>query len=253
MNKEELYQKVVALHEQGYGSRRIAKMLGVDRKSFEHWIYPVRGKLCKPRLEPDLNPSPELAYVLGVLLSDGFLYYASRKYSIILRAKDKDFVAEFRRCLLKVSKRKVCFFRCKDGLWHASCACKKLYMFLDNKLKHFETINDNLDCFIRGFADGDGCAYISNRKYGYVTVQLDNTNLSLLRFIQKLLKDSFEIHSRIYVTTGSEKTKKTPWRLRIDRQASVVAFARYIGFATRRKNRVAKKVRPPIVKRMRSV
>jgi hypothetical protein len=41
MNREELYQQAVALHNEGYGSRRIVKILGVPtkKKLVDQWIY----------------------------------------------------------------------------------------------------------------------------------------------------------------------------------------------------------------------
>jgi len=241
MNSTELYQKVVALHEQGFGSRRIAKILDVDSGLFEHWIYP-KGTLCKPRPNPDLTPCPELAYLLGVLLSDGFLYYGNRHYRITLRAKDKDFVAEFRRCLLKVSKRKVSFFKCSDGLWCASCSCKKLYLYLQDKKSHFEIMDYNISCFIRGFADGDGCATISDKKYGYVSVTMYNSNLPLLIFIQRLLEAHFDISATIRKHTWSEKTRKQPYRLQIHRQSDILKYAKFVGFHIKRKQIVLENI-----------
>jgi len=244
LNPEELYEKVQALHREGYGSRRIAKMLGVDRKLFERWIYPNnRGKLCKPRPEPDLTPSRELAYVIGARLGDGTVTKYGRHYAITLKAKDKDFVETFHQCLAKVSRRKVHFFQCKGGYWQTTVYSKPLFSFLKSKnIEDYITIIESFpEDFIRGFADAEGSVNIS-KKYHYVRITLDNTDFSLLNTIRKLLLNSFNIHSKIRKTTGSKKTRKIPYRLEIWKQRDVAIFAQFIGFTIKRKAGKLRKV-----------
>lgn len=240
MNNEELYEEVVALHKVGYGSRRIAKILNVDRKSFERWIYP-RGTLCKPRPEPDLTPTPELSYLIGARLGDGFVYRSKvwRKYIIALRAKDKDFVEKFRDCLVQVSRRKVCFFQVSEGYWHTQTNSKPLYLWLKSKdvFRYNRIIKQFPAEFIRGVADSEGCVVILKGKYNYVYVDIANTDLKLLKCIQTLLWSYFQIASyiRLQCVYMLGESKKSYYRLEIRKQLEVAKFAISIGFVIKRK------------------
>lgn len=230
MNPEELYEKVFALHREGYGSRRIAKLLDVSRKKFEHWLY--QG--FKPRPEPDLTPSSELAYVVGAVLGDGTVSKGCRSYNIRLAVKDQDFVCEFRKCLLKVAKRKVSlFFRGKENLWIATTSCKHLYLYF--KRGNFEDVSKNFPAdFICGFADAEGSATIDER-YGYIRISLANTNLSILENIREILKNQFTIDSKIYRGKKYGRAKKTCYCLQILNQIDVAKFSKSIGFKIQRK------------------
>ena len=238
----------------------------MDRKKFEHWIYPVAptGKLTKPRRDPNLKPTAEISYILGVLLGDGFLYRnkADRRHSISLHAKDKDFVQEFHSCLSKVSHRKVSFFQRGDGLWVSTVSCKPLFLFLKEELENIQSVADKYmpSLLIRGFADSDGGVYLTKRKYQnrtykYVIIKLYNTDVSILELMKRLLKTQFQIFSCIRRGGGS---KKACFTLGIYRRENVVMFAKTVGFTIERKVKrlggsVLKKVRPPVVKRLKAV
>jgi len=240
LDSEELYKEVVTLHAQGFGSRRIAKMLGVPerRKSIEQWIYPLRkGKTSKPRTNPDLTPSPELSYLVGARLGDGTVYKNRRwrKYAITLRAKDRDFVEYFRDCLTKVSRRKVSFFYNENmRMWIASVSSKPLYLFLRSKnVYDYAVVEPFPSGFIRGLADAEGSVCISKR-YKYVRVEISNTDKALLEYTKSLLLKYFGISSQI-CGKGKTRGNKVAYKLLISKQLDVAKFARMIGFAIRRK------------------
>jgi len=242
-NGELLYKKVIELHNQGFGSRRIAKLLNLtdcERKAIERWIYPHKGRVCKPRTLPDLTPSPQLSYVIGVRLGDGTVYHNKkyRNYEVKLKAKDREFVEHFQYCLSKVSRRKVSLYKTKDGFWEAKASSKPLYLFLKTKrVTNYRSIIERFPSeFIRGFADSEGNVSYSNDKYAYVRITMSNTNFRVLEFVQKLLLKNFKIFSSLTIK-GVTKGKKTAYDLVISRQLDVATFARFIGFTIKRKMR----------------
>lgn len=48
---------------------------------------------------PDLSPSPELSYLIGVYVGDGSISKSGCDYTIALSAKDVEFVAKFTKII----------------------------------------------------------------------------------------------------------------------------------------------------------
>jgi intein-encoded DNA endonuclease-like protein len=185
-----------------------------------------------------LKPSEELAYVIAVRLGDGCVWKkGDDKYAINLKAKDKEFVEEFARCLAKVLGRKpikVRYVRYKIyGMRHrkyytAQAISKTLYELLRepidlNRIKKY--VEHCLKCtaaFLKGLFHSEGCI----SKDGYIT--LYNSNYELLEYAKKLLRrfgieatgphDAREGYYYIYVLTSSNAD-----------------FYKYIGFTIKRK------------------
>jgi intein-encoded DNA endonuclease-like protein len=51
------------------------------------------------------DPSPELAYVIGVIAGDGNLNVHGYNYEMLLSVTDYDFAEEFSRCLCEDSRK----------------------------------------------------------------------------------------------------------------------------------------------------
>jgi len=138
-----IYRKTLRLHAKGYGCRKIAEMLSVSLSTVKDWIagrsspygpeppeLPIPPPRPYPRPRPvELGPCPELAYVMGAVLGDGYAY-SNTNYGkkIELRAKDEEFVREFARCLTKVLRRpvRVWFWKAR-GLFVARVFSAALY------------------------------------------------------------------------------------------------------------------------------
>jgi len=96
----------------------------ISKSYISYWIRgvhsPYNGRRI-PSLEL-LKPSEELAYVRGVKVGDGYAYRRRRTIKgynpvwIGLRAKDREFVEEFARCLAKVLGRKQIRPRFRDDV-----------------------------------------------------------------------------------------------------------------------------------------
>jgi intein-encoded DNA endonuclease-like protein len=216
-----LYNDVVALRRRGLTYRgiigEIYRRYGVriSKSSISEWLRgihnPYNGRLI-PSLEL-LKPSEELAYVIGVKVGDGYTYrrkHAIKYYNHVwigLKAKDKEFVEEFGRCLAKVLGRRQIRPRFRDdvGKYVVEAESKTLYELLKKPVdlerlkKYIEHCDRCVAAFIRGFADSEGCV----DKRGYIFIF--NADLRLLTYIMNLLR-RFNIEStgpRIHVRRGT--------------------------------------------------
>jgi intein-encoded DNA endonuclease-like protein len=199
-----LYNDVVVLRRRGLTYRgiigEIYRRYGVriSKSSISEWLRgmhsPYNGRRI-PSLEL-LKPSEELAYVIGVVLGDGYVGKKSRVRKgyndviICLEAKDREFVEEFGRCLAKVLGRRPIRPRYvkSSGRYVVEAESKTLYELLrkpvdlDRLRRYIEHCERCVAAFIRGFADSEG----SVDKHGYIYIT--NTNIKRLIYINELLR-----------------------------------------------------------------
>jgi intein-encoded DNA endonuclease-like protein len=203
-----------------------------------------------------LEPSEELAYVIGVRVGDG---YATRRRRVVkshnrvrigLQVKDREFAAEFGRCLAKILGRRPIKPQYENdiGKYVVEVYSQTLYELLkkpvdlDRLKKYIEHCERCMAAFLRGFADSEGCV----DKRGYITIS--NTTYELLTYVKDLLKH-FDIES-----TGPW-TKRKPGKTFYDpktmkrymhnkelyyihiRAGSNINFYKNIGFTIGRKQR----------------
>ena len=191
-------------------------------------------------------PSPELAYVIGVVLSDGNLNIHGYNAEILLSVTDYDFAKEFSKCLAKIlSREKPYQVRRSENRnrWIVQGASVLLYRFLYRpwqSLKPWvEHCNECTATFLRAFYDGEGS--MSKRQ-----LVLYNTRADILLYIRGLLS-KFSIEStdlRVRKIAGTELINPLNGRVYVRnkdcfdiriRARSLPQFARYIGFTINRK------------------
>ena len=199
-----IYREVLRLHAKGYGYRMIARKLSVSPSTVGDWIAgrsspygpeppaglpPPRPTKHCPRIT-ELRPSPELAYIIGVVLGDGYAYSTGNYKKIIgLRARDEEFVREFARCLARVLGRevKVRFWE-ERKLFVARACSAPLYELLRkpadlDRLRPFiEHCDMCVAAFLRGFFDSEGFVHKDGLIY------ICNTDAGLLSYVAKLLE-----------------------------------------------------------------
>lgn len=192
----------------------------------------------------DGKPSPELANIIGAILSDG----DRRKYqhSLRLRVKDYEYDCEFGRCLAKVLGREKPykpFWSRSEGRFVVEVCSILLYKFLDRPwwelTPYVEHCKNCVAAFLRAFFDGEG-------SITGVTLVLYNTDKEILLFVQKCLQKYFGIATAgpyrskkagLFRDSRSGKiyrSEKTCHRLRVCSE-SLPLFYQHIGFTIERK------------------
>jgi intein-encoded DNA endonuclease-like protein len=196
-----------------------------------------------------LKPCPELAYVIGAILSDGSLHHHGYANEMMLSVKDADFAKEFGRSLTKIlSKTKPYRIHWSDkrGRWTVQGSSVLLYKFLNrdwqeltNWVEHCENC---ISAFLRAFFDGEGSV-------GYRQLSIYNTDLQLLFYVKRLL-DSLGIATQEpRVNTPANTILKDPhtgkvYRTRKDcyqvsmRSSYLVMFRKRVGFTISRKQKL---------------
>jgi len=204
-------------------------------------IATKNGGLLRP---PDLSPSPELVYLLGVRYGDMILckYVNKRnprniRYLVGLHCKDREFVEEFERCLVKIihKKKEYSIQKKKDGLFELVVSNKELHRFMTKSLEMHKTIIEAYPArFLMAFFDSEGTVYKCPHR-GWPMIEAANINLPLLRYVRNLLKRRFDINSRIYRKPRQRGHWSDSYRLDIFRKDSFLKFVTKVGFIIKRK------------------
>lgn len=150
---------------------------------------------------PNLEPSKELSYVIGVIDGDGFISKAKNgNYRIGLNVTKKEFIEKFCKFLAKIlnKDKPIPFFfdnnTGKNGCFRCLTYSRKLYYFL--KKDSVESIIKKYPLsYIKGVFDSDGCISHTNKK---TTIRIFNTDKKILNKVQKalnLLKIKNTIHT----------------------------------------------------------
>ena len=141
------------------------------------------------------EPTPELAYVIGVALGDGSLNRKGYNRRIRLQSVDLDFVLEFDRCLSAVlgTRRHTPWFDRNRREIHIEASSVLLHGFLNQDWTTLKPwICHSRSCvsmFLKGFFDSE-CTV---SKTG--SIRCYNSNIRLLKFVCILLVSFFGIQS----------------------------------------------------------
>jgi len=256
-----VHRRVIELRQQGrsYNEIRAAikEEFGIvlSKSQISYWTRgihsPYNGRRI-PSLEL-LEPSEDLAYVIGVLCGDGSAWEKSRvrkgyrRVVIYLEAKDKEFVEEFAIRIGRVLNRPPPRVKVKStGYYYVEVESRTLYELMKRpidikKIRRFvEHCERCMAMFLRGFFDSEG----SVNKHGYILAY--NSNYELLVYVQELLK-RFGIETRgPYLRTKQGTPFYNPLRGKVYvhkrdvyvlyvRGSNGYEFYKYIGFTIRRK------------------
>jgi len=232
--RQKLWETARMLHNKGFNARRVSEIMRLPYGTVRDWLYhnvKPRGR-NRNETKVDLTKTESIAYLAGVIHSDGWLCKHGRHYEVHLASKDLDFISAFVDAVNdltgkrpKVTKRVFKGFNWAP-LFHVCIVCKQLFNILKNPDDY---IAKNPEAYIRGFADGDGSIRIT--KKGHYMVLLYNNDLNKLKKIKMLLSNQ-GISSKIRARTGNR------YVLGIYRQADVKNFMEKIGFSIRRKQQI---------------
>ena len=253
-----LYIRTKALRELGLTYSQIIEALRAEYKvvpskgQISDWLRGVHGPFGSAN-RFFAEPTPELAYVIGVKLGDGSLNRKGYNRRIRLQSVDLDFVLEFDRCLSMVlgTRRHTPWFDTKRREIHVEASSVLLHDFLDKDWENLkpwiEHCSACVSMFLRGFFDSEG----SVDKGGNVTCT--NSDFGLLQFVRGLLWNYFRIETtgpRLQTRAGTmisnrgrAYVRKSDVYLIYIRVKSLLSFNRAVGFTIQRKQtRVQKKV-----------
>lgn len=217
------------------------KEISVPKNKFEKFKTHYCSEECYNkaksmlRVPVNLEPSPELAYILGVCLGDGCVksYIKGKEkktsYEIILAVKHKEFAESFKRALEKIGLRPNMHLTYRKDrpnespLWRIEAHSKvfvewykeiasnmdKLYEFLKKCPNGFKE-------FIRGFYESEGHYYEGYNKLGGLQRNLCiyNTDKDLIDLVARILKEMGFIIS-ITVTKRQHLGWKDKYQIRV--------------------------------------
>lgn len=199
---------------------------------------------------PSLHPTPELAYVIGTVYSDGYVYTKGYHWNYMIRlcVKDKEFANEFSKNVSIVLGKESPYsvFKQKDGRYVTQAYSKILTSFLDKKRMklsrpHQEIIETYPASFLRGFFDGDGG--VSEGK-----IEVINSDTVTLQYIKSLLTQRFKINTggltytsrkgdRVQFPHGVFTRTRDCYKFQIRSKLSIIRYYKNIGFSIERKQK----------------
>ncbi|USS41145.1 DNA endonuclease [Thermococcus aggregans] len=260
LNQEELQDLVECvkdLRKRGLSYSKIAKRIleekgiKVSKATVLRWCKAQHNPFNK--IKPvNLEPSPSLAYVIGVYFGDaGIGVHGNYKYRLRLKVVDKEFAEAFARALREIGANPMIYEE-SDGRrkrFVTEATSKGLYQLLKrSKEVLFEIARNHPTAFLKGFFDSEGTFnFDSKRRYGYLSAS--NYDMGVLEFCRELLKD-LGIESRITLTK-KKGTKVKIWgkeyeyssdlyEIRIYRKENILKFYQLIGFTILRKQQLLK-------------
>jgi len=248
-----LYDETVRLREEnGWGYRRIARALNrsrgihVPRGTVANWILGRHNPARRLHRAFTPDASPELAYVIGAVLGDGYTTRDRGRAIVGFTNKDVDLLKHF-QCALSEALGAPSVGRITSGTrfgtMKVTVGCTILALLLERPLAELVSFIDAYPAdFIRGFFDAEGTAvvFVSESRL-QVAVTVSNSNREILQYISCLLEKKFGSFSTLriarnpgtYVIRGQPVIFKRPvFRLSILRIRDVEQYAKLINFAS---------------------
>ena len=263
------------LYSSGLSSWAIAKKFNTDHKNILYHLKELSVKrrdkssaakegvkagriiIRKNSIPKNLQLNSDLAYILGVLVGDGYMDYSTkfRSYYIGLSAVDKEFVKQFQKSLYNFFRIKPTdeFRKSRKEKWnpqYITRLCSKEACDFINSIGQFKKENwavpqiiKNSDngikyAFIRGFFDSEGEI---DRRIGRVGAS--SVNLVGLNEIGNLLS-GLGIRYTIIKKRDNRPNSHQKYVLRIHDKNSLELFNRLIGFTIQRKQKILKVLFP---------
>lgn len=244
-----IHEKVLQLYSIGLRASNISNLLKlnnlhINMEIINKWVQ----KGCRPR-KTNLEPTPELAMIASASVSDGCISKKQGMFS--LQMKDREPVELIAECLKKICQRGKYHLNYipSNGTYAVSCRRKDLVDYLKYEKNILMLLQRYPIEFIRFFFEAEGgpnvtITYTQGRTYFDFEISATNSNLKLLKAIQKQLK-LLGIDSRIRLKARAGTTnylcgrtftlKKNCYRLSIWKKESILRYNEVIGFISKRK------------------
>jgi len=198
-SRDELYKLYV---KERWPAQKIADIHGVSESLIRWYLkrYGIPRRRGPYGIEPKLNNETNLAYVLGVLLSDGGVYSGkySRKneYRILLQVRSERFARKFHNALRKLNLNPHIWSFNRNGKWWVVKAISRRF------IEWYSTLNiekikeiicsskENTCVFLKGFYEGDGCLHkIKRKRRTYYYIEFPNTDRKIIRLLTEALHE----------------------------------------------------------------
>jgi intein-encoded DNA endonuclease-like protein len=247
--RAKMYEDVIELGKQGLKYKEIQERIyekyeiQISLSAISFWVNGKKEPFGRVN-KFNRKPSPELAYVIGTMFSDGYKYFNNGGYRLRLAVVDREYAEEFGKNLAKLLGRKEPykpFYNENLKRWIVVGSSIQLYKFLNRPFEelkpYIEHCKDCVSAFLRALFDGEGSIY--KRK-----LILYNTDEKLLSYIQYLLESFFDINSTLHLAMKKGSIKHFPngvYKATEDcyyiyiRANSLLNFYKYIGFTIERK------------------
>lgn len=251
---QERYEEIKDMYlNQNISSTQIAKILGAKRYQINYILEKnnISKTFSEARREYYLNEyyfdkidTPNKAYILGFLYADGYNNDINHTIVLSLQEKDKDTLEKIRNEI-----------GCEKPLYHIHSINK-----YDNKPREMESLilaskhmsetikkwglvpnktfiiefpaflsDELIPHFIRGYFDGDGCAWIGhngskniNSKRMQVTIM---SSMLLCKGLKKYLEEKLNIFISLSIPSGH---KPENGLIRIEQKQAIKKFMNYI-------------------------
>jgi intein-encoded DNA endonuclease-like protein len=191
-------ERMAELYEQGFTSRETAQALSCSKSTVLRRLRASGTKLRqKTRELPDLKPSEDLAYVLGVAFGDG----KKRSDGLHLQVNDRDFAEAFAKAAENLGFKprryfredegayEVCVYSIELGQWFKSLNC--------DGIKRLLVEEEHKRAFVRGYFDSDGSVTIDFIEKYKNEIRFGDSNLPLLKLMAEVCS-SLGIETSIY-------------------------------------------------------
>lgn len=228
------YKKAFELKDQGLGPRRISRLIHVPMPTIGGWFYKGSHPLGSTH-QFEIEPSLQLAYVIGVYLGDGSAFYhrTNQSYRICLAVKDKEFADSFSKAVSKLLGRTSPYkvTPCERELHHVEVGSYVLFTFLKQglaKLKRY--IKAFPKGFLRGFYESEGNLFVQRyywdkrklrhaRKTFQLRLSISNLKRELLLIVKEALEDL-----GFHPTLGGPYKHCEEYKVRLSRNNEVRRF-----------------------------
>lgn len=206
-------------------TERIGELLGCANQTVSYWMkkFGISSRQVTPPVrfnEPNINPSNDLAYILGVLKGDGCVHIPVRHTGprtghVILNQTRAEFAKSFENAVKRIGlPAHTHIYRKKSD--HLTNNPKPMFVTCSHSIKFAQwykqlslvdiekLIGDNPEFikeFIRGFYESEGSNYIRPRYKTSIKweISMTNADLDLLRLVKRLLtKLGFVFHLRCH-------------------------------------------------------
>lgn len=240
----EIEEKYLEREYQRLNIHEIMKHLSRSKSSIYNKAYKLE---ITKKTDPNLSPSPVLAYILGVLKGDGWISNTKRsgekknyyRYFVHLQVADLEFAQEFKESLIRLGLNPLLekYYRkeWRQGFfWRVSAHSKKFVNWYKNLgIENIEKIAEQYpESFVRGFYDSEGCLVKADRRR---YIQFSNTDESTICLVRKLIgKIGFRVSLRAY------------WRKHIAKKE----YSLFILGGTKESKRFLSKINPSIQRKV---